>query len=170
MLPSLAPAPLRRPRTLRLVAPRPLICKPPLRKECAPRYVINPARRLTTNNRRSILAGLKIGRQLTSHMNGYSAHSTATGRAGTSNRCAIRLVGSRGHTLLSSTGCSTEPTASCRTRGATGNSILLPRARGCAGAADQAPRYEQPGEEEPDETPPAVGHIYQHGGSDRDAC
>ena len=48
----------------------------------------------------------------------------------------------------------------------TGNSVLLPS----AGAADQGPRYEQPGEEEPDETPPAVGHMDHYGGSDRDAC
>src|SRR5580698_9700201 len=48
----------------------------------------------------------------------------------------------------------------------TGNSVLLPG----AGAADHGPRYEQPGEEEPDETPPAVGHMDHDGGSDRDAC
>jgi hypothetical protein len=48
----------------------------------------------------------------------------------------------------------------------TGNSVLLPS----AGAADHGPRYEQPGEEEPDETPPAVGHMDHDGGSDRDAC
>src|SRR5208282_3653154 len=42
---------------------------------------------------------------------------------------------------------------------ATGNSILLPRAPGCAGVADEAPRYEQHREKEPDETPLDVGHI-----------
>ena len=45
----------------------------------------------------------------------------------------------------------------------------LPAAPGCARVADQAPRYEQRGQEQPAQTPPAVGRINQQHGSDREA-
>jgi len=70
----------------------------------------------------------------------------------------------------SPTGCSTQPNCQLAAPGAaTGNSILLPGAPGCAGVADQAPRYQQSRKKEPDETRPDVDHIDQHGDGDPDA-